>query len=156
MIHPRETGGVSTVAAVRARGASTLDGVASVRVRDAGGLSTVWSAASLNPLVITVSPGNVYGSRVVNHQVAVTTEAVTVSVSGGQAPYTVVWDQVGSLEADWTILSPASFTTQFRRSAVFPGEAWSADFAATITDANGLTGTSDPVDAQVFNYGTEA
>lgn len=73
------------------------------------------------------------------------TPAVSITISGGTAPYSIAWvRQSGS-----TAVAPAGSTTSTsfstRSSNQAPGTTLSANYVANVTDAVGATRTSDPV-----------
>lgn len=83
----------------------------------------------------------------------ITTSATIASPSGGTAPFTYSWAQVGSSAYTWTIGSAATASTSFTATAVGKGEAASADFRVTVTDATGVVRTAN-VSANAFNEST--
>ncbi|MCA0366815.1 MAG: hypothetical protein LCH57_01970 [Proteobacteria bacterium] len=72
---------------------------------------------------------------------SVTTDAVTISATGGGAPITYAWTQVSGDFGAWTILSPSSASTQFRTVVSTPGTGRLASFACRVTDASGRVDT---------------
>lgn len=109
-----------------------------IRLVTPSGVKTLYDEASggSNSLVLIASPYSAGGG---SKGTTVTTVPVTVSVSGGTAPYTHSWnldtsDGVAAAEP----LSPTSATTAFRGSGVDP-DGGSATFSDNVTDANGLT-----------------
>ena len=106
---------------------------------DCGG----FAAASLTA---TASPDSVYGSVARNRPASVATNATTVSVTGGMAPYSFAW----AADPDWIVSSPSSATTSFS-AIVSPDQEQSATFICTVTDAKGIATTAS-VFASVSNY----
>jgi len=98
-------------------------------------------------------PPTVYGAAAFNGGIAVTTENATVTITGGQGPFTFEWERTDGALGDWTIINPTSQTTAFRCIGVGIGENETADFACTVRDANGSPVTSSDVIAYVENYG---
>jgi hypothetical protein len=104
------------------------------------------------PLAVTVSPSTPFGSASSSATATVTTNAASLDITGGKAPYTISWARVGSGVPAWTILSPAANDTAFSVS-VAPGVIQLADFEATVTDALGTIEVSPLVSATAENYG---
>jgi len=135
------------LAGVKARNASNvLKTILDVKVRDASALRTVFTSFG-GSAGLTVTPELAYGYGYSKGSITISTNSVTVTVSGGVAPYTFAW--TGASGA-WTIINPTSDTTAFRRSSVGAGTNDSRTFTCTVTDANGAT-SSITVDAYVEN-----
>jgi len=98
-------------------------------------------------------PPEAYGGGASASEIIVATTSVTVTVTGGRAPYTYLWSKVGGPDPDWVISAPANKTTVFRRFEVAAGAAYAADFICTVTDANGASAVTDAITANVLNYG---
>lgn len=92
------------------------------------------------------------GGAASNIAVAINTSAVTAMPAGGTAPYVYAWSKTAG-DSNWSILSPAAATTQFRRTGNAPGDTETATFICTVTDANGAHSTSAACQATVTNYG---
>ena len=103
-------------------------------------------------LTVSVSPLTATGSTFDAMAETVTTNSVTVTVSGGTPPYSIAWTALGGIGA-WTILSPASLSTRFRAVAPSPGDTDNNSFVGTITDARGREGEVT-VPAIVYNFAT--
>lgn len=69
-------------------------------------------------------------------QTSLTTNSVTITPSGGQAPYTYAWSLYGGDTAN--ITSPTFATTTFSQN-VGPGESLIAQFQCVVTDSLGST-----------------
>lgn len=121
-----------------------------VYLRTAAGLKLIHTPVS--PLVLGIS-GDAYGAGASNSTISVTTSVVTVTVSGGQAPYTYSWARLDGPDPYWNILAPTSAATAFIRGSVGPGDTEAATYACTVTDALGNTETTITVTASVANYG---
>lgn len=82
------------------------------------GIMCVLLGANSAPLAAGVSPGTVSGSETVlgpgSVSVTVVTGNANTTVSGGQAPYTYLWEYVSGDTA--TALSPTSAVTAFSRT----------------------------------------
>jgi hypothetical protein len=104
---------------------------------------------------VSVSPPNVNGTYRGSSGVAqnIATSSAIATVSGGTAPFTYAWSQVGSSPYTWTIGSPAAATSNFTGNAIGKGEDAEADFKCTVTDATGLQ-RSAQTHAHVINVST--
>lgn len=132
----------------RIGGASRTVSAASFRVNSANrtitrgiaqiGGSTVTIATFAPSLSASQSPALIGGTRF--NSGSVTTNQVTITPEGGQAPYTYVWTKLGG--AVGTINSPASANTTFSRF-LNSGQTVIEDFRCTVTDDFGTTATVD-------------
>lgn len=77
------------------------------------------------------------------------TNNVTVTPSGGQAPYTYAWARVSG---DGAVENPAAATTNFSDTPGF-GNTTEGYFICTVTDALGNVAVSDQVQATFVDYG---
>lgn len=145
----RDTTALAELGAVFARDGIALTEISEMHVRDAGGLSLVYSQGG--DFGVTV-PASAYGAQSSSVTTDVTTEIVTAAPFGGTAPYTYAWTRV-DVGGTWAILSPASISTAFRADAVAPGTADTAQFKCTVTDARGLAVDSIEINATAENYG---
>jgi hypothetical protein len=120
-----------------------------------GAVGFVAAAAATPSMGLTVSPAQSAGSYrgVSTAAVNITTSSVLATVSGGTPPYTYAWGQVGSSAYAWTIGSSATASTSFTAQSVGPGEAASATFSITVTDAAGIQAAA-PVSASAANLST--
>lgn len=84
-----------------------------------------------------------------------TTDATTVTPSGGTAPYTYAWTEVShsSVSAAPTIDSPTAATTTFTQTSLGYGESEIATFRCTVTDSLSATTTVD-VNATFVDVGS--
>ena len=89
-------------------------------------------------LTATVSPPAASGT--VNSSGVATTNTVTATPSGGEAPYTYAWTRLGG--GSGTANSPASARTSFSRFVEF-NEVANEQFRCTITDNAGTQVTVD-------------
>lgn len=131
-------------------GSNALVEVGQESIRDASGLSIYFAPGS--GMTVEVPP-DAYGAAANSGGVSVTTNAVTATVTGGTAPFTYLWSKVGGADPAWTIISPTSQTTAFRRYPVAPGDEETATFICTVTDASGTSEDSAAVAATVTNFG---
>lgn len=150
MIVQRTASDLAQIGSISFREAAGLAVIGEARIRSLSGLDTIFSPAAT--LVLSVS-GDAHGAGASNFAITITTSAVTVSVNGGQAPYTFAWSRVDGPDAFWSILGPSSATAQFRRSTMAPGDQDSATFNCTVTDALGNQETTITITATVANYG---
>lgn len=147
----RDASGIDAIGAISVRGASGLAAIGFGLIRDTDSLETFFSPAG-GAFTVDVPP-TVYGGAAFTSPIAVTTENATATVTGGRAPYTFLWARTDAALGDWSIISPTAATTAFRRIAVGAGENDTAEFACTVTDANGSSVASSDVLAYVENYG---
>lgn len=135
-----------TLARIRIRDASnTLRQIQRIRIRDAGGtLRTVWQFFSLS-----LSATNAYGFAhgLASHG-AVNSASVTVTVTGGVAPYTYLWQYVSG-DVAITPNSPTAATTQFGSASVTDGISRFATYNCKVTDNVGNILFSNNVDIQL-------
>lgn len=150
MIVVRDAIGPSEIGAVVIREATGSSDIGEVLVRDAVGLQLIYSPASGMSADV---PPDAYGASASGSFVSISTNMVTVTVTGGTPGYSYSWAQIDGPDVAWRSTSPTSATTSFRRTSVGPGDSWSATFVCTVTDANGQTATSNPVTATVTNLG---
>lgn len=131
-----------TITAIRATGPDGVDrNITEGRVIGPDGVDRVfWQTVS--PLSAIASPDPVSGTTFGTG--TATTNATTVTPSGGTAPYTYAWTRV-SYEASVapSITSAAAASTTFTQTGIGTGESYGAVFRCTVTDANGLTATAD-------------
>lgn len=97
-------------------------------------------------LTAVASPTYVSGAIYKNTSRPAGTNATTVAVTGGYAPYTFAWPPSGSM----TAAQPTAATTIFQ-GYVGPGDTLEATFVCTVTDSNGAITTAS-VDASVSNF----
>lgn len=115
-------------------------------------VGTGGASGAMGDLVVSVSPLSATGSTFNPTDTDVTTNLVTVTASGGTAPYSISWAEVGG-SGLWSITNPFGFATRFTAEGVSPSDAVSNAFTATVTDARGRTGEVT-VDAAAYNFGT--
>lgn len=85
-----------------------------------------------------------YGSRLNAGSVSATTNAATITVTGGSGSYTYAWSYVSGSPA--VVTSPTSASTTFSRnaSAADPANTLTGVYRCTVTDAaTSLTATWD-------------
>lgn len=136
-----KTNNLRTVGFIRIRDATgVLRNITRVRIRDASNiLQTVfggYSASATTP---------VDGSGSVN---PITSPASTVTVTGGNAPFTYAWQAVSNPDGI-AIVSSTSNSTTFRRSIITVGEVIYGTFVCRVTDALGLVVSTNNVDVSL-------
>lgn len=129
------------------RAASGLVECGNAMFRTASGVVSIGSVRALSA---TASPSDAYGATDAPGSPNVSTNAVTVTASGGRAPYTYSWAKT---DGDTIAASaPSSATTAFVGS-VPRNDSRQATFECTVTDAAGHSATSNAVFAIITNYG---
>lgn len=131
-----------------------------IRINVAGVLRTV-SAISLNqggtlrPLAggggeisATLAPSGVGGYAYSIGEPRITTSAVTITVTGGTAPYTIVWNFV---ESSWEEVTPNSLTTTLRGPGTPPATTDTTNLYAALTDSLGASCITNSISASVSN-----
>lgn len=131
---------------IRVRRSDGVVEVAEGRVRTRAGLSVFFSRAAAMAVSGTRS---VFGAQSSSGPIAVTTQATTLTVEGGTAPFTYAW---AGTAPDWAIATPSKLNTSFTASAVPQYESKVADFTLRITDARGAEVTAT-VTATADNFG---
>lgn len=124
-------GVLRTIAAGSIQDGATLRPLRTIQILDGATLRTV--ASFVPPLSAMVSPSQAFGFGTDG---MVTSEAATVTPTGGGAPYTYAW--VRNTGAA-TINSPTSATTTFTETGLAASEARNSTFTCTVTDASGQT-----------------
>lgn len=150
----RTAAGLKTVAALKVRTGAGLKSIVTGKVRASDGLKTFFSSGGSGAFTVSALPLVAFGGASSGLAVTVMTEYVSVTVTGGTAPYSYAWDQVGATAETWTIESIGSANTRFACSGVADGDSYIATFKCTVTDANGSTVDSANVEANVINYGS--
>lgn len=156
MIRARTSTGIKAAAAMRVRdGSAVLKTVGNVRLRDASNtLKLVYtSSGSGGAFAVDASPLVAYGGRAGGATLSITSEEVSVSITGGVGPYTYLWTVVAVSSGTWSISAPNADKTRFIASAVPAFDTHSATFKCTVTDARGLTSDSATVEVNCSNYG---
>ena len=136
---------LDTIGDVQFRGAS-LEEIGEVHVRDASGPSLVWSRSSAMTATI---PDIAYGYGYSAGSAFITSEVVTVSVTGGTPPYSYIWEGITDAEL-WDIIIPALGSARFRAS-VGPDDALVATFKVTVSDSLGASVESGEVTVTLTN-----
>jgi hypothetical protein len=143
-------GGVSSAIGsigIRAGGVNSDIARASILV---GGVDYVIFAGTAGSLTVDASPIDAVGSGNSPADVLVTTNLVTLTATGGTAPYSYSWTQIDGVEV-WGITAPSSAASRFNVT-VPGGGVETATFEGTVTDARGRTGSA-LVLATAYNFG---
>lgn len=120
---------------IRMRDASnTLRTITRVRMRDASNvLRVVYDVSGTSSFAATSNYATVFGSSASS---TVVTSAVTVTPTGGTAPYFHSWTLVSNTNVTTpTVNSPSAATTAFTQTNVDPGIDDQAVFRDTVTDS---------------------
>ena len=72
---------------------------------------------------------------------SIQTGSVTASATGGTAPYTYAWSNVGG-DSSISAASPTNASTAFRRGSCVSGNTYTSTWVCTVTDATTATATS--------------
>lgn len=110
--------------------------ISEIRVRDSNNVSRI-VFSSVSDLAATALPTTVFGAANLG---TITTDATTVTVTGGRPPYTHAWgldDYDGPVAP--SVNSPSSATTTFTQTSVGSGESYTALWIDTVTDDDGNT-----------------
>jgi len=150
VIRVRTSTGLKDIVSAKVRTASGLKAAASVSVRTVSGLQVVWSGVSA---IVATIPPTAFGGAAGSSTIAVSSEAVSVSVTGGKAPYSYVWSKVGAPDSNWLIPTSTTPETYFRHIAVPAYDSRTASFICTVTDSNGASVASGECDVLVENFG---
>lgn len=117
-----------------------------IKVQDGGVLRTVAEFAPA--LSASASPSLVSAAA---QSSSLSTNATTVSPSGGRAPYSYAWTLISSSGGTSPVaLNPSLATTNFRKTGAAQGELYTATFRCTVTDDANQTATTN-VSATFFN-----
>jgi hypothetical protein len=153
MIRVHESGGVSSIATLRVRESAGLSTIAYMRVREATGVSTVFTAGGgAGSFNVNALPTTPFGGAASPSAVSVTTEVVTVTATGGVAPYTFAWVDIDGFSG-WSIAVVGDGQARFTRAATGPGDSETNNFKCEVTDAAGRKVDSPTIAATVVNYG---
>lgn len=117
-----------------------------IRMRDASNvLRVVYQYLSVS-LSATTAYGVAHG--LASSGPVTTATSITVTVSGGTAPFTYAWQFVSG---DLAVVAntPAAATTSFGAALVPSGGSKEAVYQCKVTDTNGATITTDTVTAEV-------
>jgi hypothetical protein len=122
------------IAAIQMRdGTNTPRDLTELWVRDSNNVPRlIWSLAP--PMSAVAAPatvsGNTFGTG------TATTDATTVTPSGGTPPYTYAWQTVSyDNPTPPDVDSPSSAATTFNQTGIGPGESYSAVFRCLVTDS---------------------
>jgi hypothetical protein len=141
--------------------------LAGITARDAGGvlrpinLGRIRDASSVlrsffGSISAALSRESVAGAVNSSLDVSIQTQSVEAQPTGGTAPYSFAWSITGSAGGTWSITSPTQASTTFVGGPCGPGESFEATFVCTVTDAAGISATTDEVEAIVSNIGFNA
>lgn len=155
MIRVKTLTGIKAAAEVSIRdAAAALKVVGNVWLRDAANvLKLAYSSTATGAFTVSASPLTAFGARTGSGGLAITSEQVTVTITGGAAPYTYVWTLVSALSGTWTIQDSTSATARFTCAGVPVGDSYVAEFKCTVTDARGVSSDSATVTVTCTNYG---
>ena len=104
-------------------------------------------------LTVSVSPLVANGARSSSTPVTVTSENVTLTITGGSGVYTIAWAAVSTPSGTWTITNPTGAVSRFSVAAVASGASFVGTFRAVVSD--GATSvTSATVEVDLINTGT--
>lgn len=146
--------GTKTVGKIHVNTASGTKTVANGYVRTADGLEAFYqslaSGGSGGSSAITVSPAGAGGGASSSSSITVYSSYVTVTPSGGTAPYSYSWSKVSGDAI--TANAPTSATTNFSANLA-PGDFLSAVFKCAVTDAAGVSADSPTVNVTLRNLG---
>ena len=151
MIGIRTADGNKTVASVSIRTADGNKGVARAGILTATGAKDFFVSGGGGNLAVEASPISAIGTGLSGEAVAVTSNVVTLTATGGTPGYTYAWEET-SEGSGITILSPASAGTRFR-ATLEPFDTVFGTFRGTVTDARGRTAFVD-VEASLTNIGS--
>lgn len=124
-----------TITGIQIRdGGNVARDISELRIRDSNNVSKLVFSTS-SPMTASASPETVSG--ISSGSGTITTNATTVTPTGGTPPYTYAWsleshDGVGGTPA---ADSPTSATTTFTQTGIPPGESTSASWTCTVTDS---------------------
>lgn len=149
MIAVQTPSGPKTVAALSILTPSGAKNIARGSILTPTGAKDFFVSGSGGGLTVEASPISATGVGSASGTTDVVTNAVTVTVTGGTAPYTYAWDQESG-DAVWSITAPTAMTTRFI-ATVDADSTESGSFSCTVTDARGRTGTVT-VTANAYNY----
>jgi len=124
-----------TITAVQVRDATnTPRTISEIWVRDSNNVPRlVFSIAP--PMTASASPETVFGFS--NGSGVATTDATTVTPSGGTAPYTYSWTVLSFDNATPpTADTPNAATTTFTQTGIGIGESYSATWQCEVTDSS--------------------
>jgi hypothetical protein len=132
----------------RIKGMADLRTFKRVRVMVSGVMQTVFQF--LNAVLSTDSVfGNVSGG---SGSSDVTTSVVSVTVTGGTAPFTYLWQETSNNSSyTWVIGSSATASTSFTAQSLAPLDTAAAGFTCTVTDADGNIVITGEVTASAAN-----
>lgn len=140
-----DAGGVSrTITTMKVLDGSTLRTIFRAKVMDADG-TTLRTVATFSPaMTASAFPIAIDGTAASSSSVPVTTNAVTITPSGGTAPYTYahsVLAYAGGGAIGFSNISSANTTVTLVNVA--PSDSEIATLRCTVTDAFGQTATAD-------------
>lgn len=135
-LHIRDGGNVSrTITDLYIRDANNVSRrIRELYIRDGTNTSRlVFSSAAL--LTASAAPESLYGSTLGTG--TATTDATTVTPSGGTGPYTYAWTVVSydNPSAAPTATAPAAATSAFTQTSIGIAEAYNATWRCTVTDS---------------------
>jgi len=139
-IKVRRDGAVQAITAMKVMVAGTLRTIRTVKAKQGGTLRTI--ATFVPAMTASVSPTTATGADTSRFPKTVASNAVTVTPSGGAAPYTYAWTVI-----DTTLGSPsfssASSATVVVYQSLSPDTDNSGTVRCTVTDAYSQVATVD-------------
>jgi hypothetical protein len=133
----RDGGGWRDVTSGRVRTNNAWRQIVLIRAYISGAWKDV--AVFTPPLSVSLSPDVIGDSTTVPG--TYTSAVVTATPVGGRSPFTYSWARTSG-DSGFSVLSPTSASTQFRRTFTVEGE-FSAVFRCTVTDADANVATRD-------------
>lgn len=128
-----EAGVLKTITSLKLRDGSGMKTIRTLKLMDADGVTLRTVATFVPPMTASPSLSSVSAE---GDSSTLDTFPVTVTPSGGSAPYTYAWSIISGTA---TILSPTNATTQFRKSGLIAGVEAFATAQCDVTDSSAQT-----------------
>ncbi|GEM_PF-4186501 len=153
MMHVRTASGVKDIASISVRTAAGLKEIDTASIRTASGTKEFFApGGGEGAFQVSVNNYNPRGSVVNPNAVTVTTGIVTLTPSGGEAPYSYNWNDLNG-PSSWSIVVVSPGQARFACQGVAPMDEVYGVFSCTVTDARGRQVTTNEITASVYNYG---